>query len=136
MIRPPRRSTLFPYTTLFRSAVVTVTTAFSVWGYWLTGSWKMARRPSTRISRLTTAESTGRSTNKSVNFMGPASLLLRSRIRIVLGLHPVVGRDGRAVLQLELPARHDDVALLDTAHHRHLVAARGADCDESLLRHQ
>ena len=42
--------------------VVTVTTAFCVRGYWRTGSETAARRPSTRIIKLTTVASTGRRT--------------------------------------------------------------------------
>src|SRR2546429_6551787 len=37
MIRRPPRSTLFPYTTLFRS-VLNGINPFSVWGVWLTGT--------------------------------------------------------------------------------------------------
>ena len=53
-----------------QNAVVTVTTAFSVRGYCSTGRALMARRPTTRISRLMTAASTGRRMKRSVNFMG------------------------------------------------------------------
>src|ERR1700743_1128734 len=87
--------------------------AFSVAGYCVMGNWKIDRRPSTRISRLTTADSQGRSTNRSVNFIGSPSLLLGSRVRIVLRHHVVVDQQHRAVLQLELPAGHHGVALLD-----------------------
>src|SRR5690348_9833216 len=53
--------------------VCTVMVAFSVFGYWRTGSVMTARRPSTRISRLTVAASTGRLMKRSVNFIrGPA----------------------------------------------------------------
>jgi hypothetical protein len=49
--------------------VVTVMTAFSVFGYSSTGSDMKARMPSTRISRLTTLASTGRRMKISVNFI-------------------------------------------------------------------
>src|SRR6185437_10452765 len=50
-------------------AVVTVTTAFSVCGYWRTVSEVTARTPSTRISALTTIASTGFLMKISVKFM-------------------------------------------------------------------
>jgi hypothetical protein len=43
--------------------------AFSVCGYCVIGSPKIERKPSTRIIKLTTIERTGRSTNRSVNFI-------------------------------------------------------------------
>jgi hypothetical protein len=52
--------------------VVTVTTAFSVCGYCRIGSAPTARRPSARISRLTTDANTGRRMNRSVNFIARA----------------------------------------------------------------
>ena len=70
----------FPRT---QNAVVTVTTAFSVWGYWLIGRLPTDRRPSTRISRLMTTARTGRRMNRSVNFMAGRSAFLRRRVLIV-----------------------------------------------------
>src|SRR5690242_17090976 len=101
-----------------------VTVAFSVSGYCVMGSWKIARKPSARINRLTTAERTGRSTNRSVNFI---SLFLRSGVGVVLGHDAVIDLQRGAVLQLQLPAGHHLIALFDTARDRGLVAARPAD---------
>src|SRR3712207_7067434 len=42
MIRRPPRSTLFPYTTLFRSGQATVLNNLGVWAYWA-GRWDEAR---------------------------------------------------------------------------------------------
>src|SRR6185437_8582508 len=110
-----------------------VTVAFSVSGYCVIGSWKMARNPSARINRLTTAERTGRSTNRSVNFI---SLFLWSRVGVVLRHHAVIDLQRSTVLQLELPGGHYLVALFDTARNRGLVTSRSADRDEHLLRGQ
>ena len=110
--------------------------AFSVAGYCVIGSCEIDRKPSTRISRLTTADSTGRSTNRSVNFIASPSLLLGSRVRIVFGHHGVVDEELRPVLQLELPAGHHRVTLFDAAQDRRLVAPCPADSDKHLLRDQ
>src|SRR5689334_2259745 len=95
-----------------------VTTAFCVRGYWLTGRPNNERRPRTTMSRLTTIASTGRLMKTSVNFMPwprclvEGSLFLRVRVRAVGRLHRVVDGHRRAVLQLDLPARDDGLALL------------------------
>src|SRR6185437_581476 len=104
-----------------------VTVAFSVSGYCVIGSWKMARNPSARINRLTTAERTGRSTNRSVNFI---SLFLGAGVGVVLGHHAVIDLQRGTVLQLELPCGHHLVAILDAARDRRLVTARPADSHE------
>src|SRR5512135_1492365 len=124
-------------------AVATVTTAFCVYGYCRTGSRPIERRPSTRITRLTTLASTGRSMKMSVNllFMGgdaseDSRVRLRIghlRIRVVRRLHGVVDHDRRAIAQLELAGRHDGFARLHAFDDRDLVAARGAGRDEALL---
>jgi hypothetical protein len=49
--------------------VVTVTTVFSVDGYWRTSSRSSERTPASRISRLITVASTGRWMKMSVNFI-------------------------------------------------------------------
>src|SRR4051812_4566503 len=92
-------------------AVEMVTTAFCVLGYWLIGRVNTDRRPSTMMSRLTTMARTGRRMKRSVNFMG--LFFLRRGRRVVCGLDLVVDDHGRAVLQLDLAAGHDLVALLD-----------------------
>src|ERR1043165_8775849 len=94
------------------------------------GNWKMARRPSARINRLTTAERTGRSTNRSVNFI---SLFLWSGVGVVLGHHAVIDLQRSPVLQLELPGGDHLVAVLDAARDRRLVTARSAYRHEHLL---
>src|ERR1019366_5266954 len=110
-----------------------VTTAFCVCGNWLTGRPNSERRPSTRISRLITAASTGRRMKRSVNFMAWDSLFLRRRVRVACRLHAVVDDDLGAILQLELAAGHDLLAPGNAAKHGHLVAARRAGGDEDLL---
>src|ERR1700747_2586879 len=104
-----------------------VTTAFSVFGYWRTCRSASARSPSTRISALTTIESTGRFTKMSVKFIASsarcsaaASVLLRRGVRVVGRLHAVVDADRRAALELDLAAGHHLGALADAAQDRHL----------------
>src|SRR5262249_39123643 len=102
-------------------------------GYWLMGRLVTERKPSTRISRLSTAASTGRRMKRSVKFIGPGLLFLRRWIRIVGRRHAVVDDERRAIFQLELPAGDDRRAFLDAAQDRPLVAARRSDIDENLL---
>src|SRR5579883_260508 len=109
-------------------------TPFSVCGYCVTGSWKMARRPSTRMSRLTTAERTGRRTKRSVNFTPRPSLLLGSRVGAVERLHAVVHDELSSILDLHLTAGHDDIAGLDALDDRHLIASRGPESHEGERR--
>src|SRR6185312_10870970 len=125
--------------------VCTTMVALSVFGYWRIGRDVTARKPSTRISRLTVAARTGRLMKRSVNFMGepaadslqgnyfqlviPAflgmsrqkSLLHRMRIRTERGLHLVVDVDRRVVAQLQLATGDDHVARLDAGQHGDLV---------------
>src|SRR6185437_11777546 len=101
-------------------------TPFSVCGNCVTGSWKMARRPSTRMSRLMTADRTGRRTKRSVIFTPSPSMLLRSRIGLVERQHAVVHGELRAVLDLQLAAADDDIARLEALDDGHLVASRRA----------
>src|SRR5579885_1112797 len=61
-------------------AVCTVTVAFSVFGYCRTVRLVTARRPSTRISRLTTMAITGFLMKRSVNFMSCSLLDLLLRV--------------------------------------------------------
>src|SRR3954471_8226125 len=112
-------------------AVEMVTTAFCVLGYWLIGSVNTERRPSTMMSRLTTIARTGRRMKRSVNFMG--LFFLRRRRRVVGRLDLVVDGDRRAVLELDLAAGDDFIALLDAAEDGDLVPARRAGVDENLL---
>src|SRR5271155_1049414 len=111
-----------------------VTTAFSVWGYWLTGKLPTERRPSTRISRLITIASTGRRIKRSVKFMSRASLFLRRRILFVQRLHAIVDAQQRAVLQFELPAGDHRCPLGYALQDRDLISARRSRGDEHLLR--
>src|SRR5690242_19721961 len=114
-----------------------VTTEFSVFGNWFTGSPNTDRRPSTTMSRLTTRARTGFRMKRSVKFIASASLFLRRGVRVVLGHDAlVVRRQGRAVLQLEPAARHDDRALVEALEDRDLVAAGRARGDEDLLGHE
>src|SRR5690348_7434723 len=101
-----------------------VTTAFSVFGYWFTGSPKTDRRPSTTMSRLTTSARTGFLMKISVKFMPLASLFLRRGVRVVGGKDArVVRRQHGAVLQLEPAARDDDSAFIQALEDGDLVAA-------------
>src|SRR3954466_9809871 len=110
-----------------------VTTEFCVFGYWLTGRLNSERRPSTTISRLMTPARTGRRMKRSVNFMAVASMFLRGGVGRVGRLHGVVDHDRRAVLQLDLAAGDDLLALLQATQDGDLVAARLAGGDEGLL---
>src|SRR5258707_9005495 len=111
-----------------------VTTAFSVWGYWLTGKLPTDRKPSTRISRLMTTASTGRLMKRSVKFMARTSLFLRRWGLIVQRLHAVVDAQRRAVLQFELPAGDHHRPLGHTLQDRDLISSRRPGGDEHLLR--
>src|SRR5580658_8753646 len=99
----------------------------------------MARRPSTRISRLTTLASTGRRMKISVKRIGPSparSAVYGDGGGIVGGLHLVVHHNRGAVVQLDLSGRDDCIAGLDAAQNRHLVAARRTGGDETLPGNQ
>src|SRR6202035_4384713 len=111
-----------------------VTTAFSVWGYWLTGKLPTDRKPSTRISRLMTAARTGRLMKISVKFMARASSFLRRWVLVVERLHCVVDANRRAVLQFELPAGDDHRPLGHALQDRDLISTRRPRGDEHLLR--
>src|ERR1700704_5598112 len=111
-----------------------VTTAFSVWGYWLTGKLPTERKPSTRISRLMTTASTGRLMKISVKFMARISLLLRGRVCVVQRLHAIVDAQRRAVLQLELSTGDHRRALGHPFENCDLISSRRSRGDEYLLR--
>src|SRR5580704_8408123 len=111
-----------------------VTTAFSVWGYWLTGKLPTERKPSTRINRLMTAARTGRLMKRSVKFMARASSLLRRRVLVVQRLHAVVDAHRRSVLQFELPTGDHHRPLGHPLQDRDLIPARRPGGDEHLLR--
>src|SRR5579863_5536347 len=111
-----------------------VTTAFSVWGYWLTGKLPTDRSPKTRISRLMTTASTGRRMKISVKFMSRASLFLRRRVLLVLRLHAIVDAQRRAVLQFELPAGDHRGPLGYALQDRNLISSGRSRGDEHLLR--
>src|SRR5258708_965325 len=92
----------------------------------------MARRPTTRISRLTTAAKTGRRMKRSVNFIGGPLLIDRLR-RGVVGRHDaIVDGERHAVAQLDLARRYDRVAVCDALQDGDLIAARGTRRDEDL----
>src|SRR5207253_9838205 len=86
-------------------AVLTLTTAFCVFGYWRTERLVKARTPTTRISRLTVIARTGLRMKLSVKFIAGrrSSLFLRRRIWIVRRLHGGVDDDRRAVPGPHLP---------------------------------
>src|SRR5450432_1919632 len=111
-----------------------VTTAFSVWGYWLTGKLPTERNPSTRISRLTTIASTGRRMKRSVKFMVRASTFLRRCILLVERLHAIVDAQRRAVFQFELSAGDHHGPLGHALEDCDLISSRRPRGDEHLLR--
>src|SRR6266478_2307314 len=111
-----------------------VTTAFSVWGYWLTGRLPTDRKPNTRMSRLMTIASTGRLMKRSVKFMGRTSLFLRRWVLVVQRLHAVVDAQRRAVLQFELPTGDHHRPLGHALQDGDLIASRRPRGDEHLLR--
>src|SRR5487761_918803 len=95
-----------------------VITVFSSFGYCRIGRLKPATAPISRISRLTTADSTGRRMKRSVKLIGPRSS--RDLIGRDLGgkreTAAVAGRHRGAVEQhLVLAQRHHPVARLDAA---------------------
>src|SRR5882724_142772 len=111
-----------------------VTTAFSVWGYWLTGKLPTDRKPSTRISRLMTAARTGRLMKRSVKFIARASPFLRRWVLVVQRLHAVVDAHRSAVLQFELPTGDHHRPLGHALQDGDLIASRRPRGDEHLLR--
>src|SRR3954452_22023009 len=112
-----------------------VITVFFNSGYCRTGSSKNARRPISRISRLTTAASTGRRTKMSVNERMPGSVRLLGRWRRGDRQGVAAGnRNRRPVLQLELARAHHPVAGLYAAHERDAAAERRSRLDEGLDR--
>src|SRR5437660_1166946 len=144
---PRTRSALAPTYT-----VVTCTTAMSLRGYCRTLSDRIACNPAIRMTRFTTIASTGRLTNKSVNFMSALTAanerniphpalrpfsakskrfddllnlaVLRFRSRVVVGLHRVVDHDRCPIAQLEHSRAHNFIAGIQAGHNRHLIAAR------------
>src|SRR5579859_2363783 len=111
-----------------------VTTAFSVWGYWLTGKLPTDRKPSTRISRLMTTASTGRLMKRSVKFMSRASPFLRRWVLVVQRLYAVVDAHRRAVLQFKLTTGDHHRPLGHALQDRDLISTRRPRGDEHLLR--
>src|SRR3954447_11588182 len=112
-----------------------VITVFFSSGYCRTGSSKNARRPISRISRLTTAARTGRRTKMSVNERMPGSVRLLGRWRRGDGQGVAAGDgDRRPVLQLELARAHDEIAGLDAAYQGDVAAEGRPRLDEGLDR--
>src|SRR5690242_5640479 len=127
VMKPRTRSALAPTYT-----VRTVTVALSSFGYWRTFRPRIACRPATMISTLTTIASTGRRRNRSVSFM--ASAVRRVRRQLRLGLHAVVHDHRGVVAQLERARGHQLLAGGDALGDRHEVTARRARADELLAR--
>src|SRR6478735_3737581 len=94
--------------------VVTLTTVFDSFGYCRIGNTVAARRPISRISRLTTTDKTGRLMKISVMAIAAPAEPVESLVarRVCRDRRQWVGRDRyrRARLQLELADRHDAVA--------------------------
>src|SRR3974390_515880 len=111
--------------------------ALSVFGNSRTGSEIAARRPRTRIIKLTTVASTGRRMKRSVNPLiarPPSSLLDGSRVRHGRRVARIVDRHRRPVAQLDLPGGHHGLALLESVFDRHLVAPRQPGLHQYLAR--
>src|ERR1700722_10038770 len=114
-----------------------VTTPFSVFGYASTCSDVNDLKPTTRMARLTTEASTGRRTKISVKFMRPWMLFVgRIRTDRIGRQHVIVDSHRDAVAKFDLAGSHDDLARLDAALHGDLIAAGGAQFDETLLNPQ
>src|SRR5712675_1699059 len=97
VMKPRIKSALAPTYT-----VDTVTDAFSLRGYCLTFSVRIACTPAMRIRRLTTSASTGRRMNRSViDRTAPPLGVRRTGRRLGVGRQGVIERDPRAVPQLE-----------------------------------
>src|SRR5215831_3720334 len=93
VMKPATRSALAP-----TYAVVTVTTAMSLRGYWRTLRERIDCSPAIRITRLTTMARTGRRMKRSVSFI---SAVLGLGGGVVGGLDLVVDQHGGAVAELE-----------------------------------
>src|ERR1700733_9172471 len=111
-----------------------VTTAFSVWGYWLIGKLPSERKPSTRIIKLMTTARTGRLMKRSVRFMARDSSFLRGWALVVGRLHAIVDAYRRAILQFELSAGDHHRPLGHALQDGDLIAPRRPRRDEHLLR--
>src|ERR1700747_1967799 len=145
---PRTRSALAPTYT-----VVICPPAMSLRGYCRTLSDRIACNPAIRMTRFTTIASTGRLTNKSVNFMSASHCserkkfsssrfsrfptaksgrfdeclslaVLGLRSRVVVGLHRVVDHDRCPIAQLEHSRAHIFIARIQAGHNRPLIAAR------------
>src|ERR1700678_2587616 len=146
--KPRTRSALAPTYT-----VVTCITAMSLRGYCRTLRERIACKPAMRITRFTTTASTGRLTNRSVNFMSfssgargregsrlfllrflyqLSSLLLATLglavlglwIRIISGLDTIVHQHRGAIAKTEDPGAHYLIARIQAGRYGDLIAAR------------
>src|SRR3954447_5364186 len=92
--------------------VVMLITVFDSFGYWRIGRLVAARKPISRISRLTTTDSTGRLMKISVIAIAMVSLAVSVARRLRGNWGRRIGRDGDggARLQLELADRDDTVS--------------------------
>src|SRR5579871_3844753 len=103
-------------------------TAISLRGYCRTLSERIACNPAIRITRLTTTASTGRFTNRSVNFIrvplavtGLAVLWVGAGT--VLRFYGVVHLDRRPIAQAEASGAYDFVSRVNAGNDSNLVAA-------------
>src|SRR5215208_6101998 len=128
---PRTRSALAP-----TYAVVMLTAALSLRGYWRTFSVRIACTPAIRMTRFTTMAITGRRMKRSVSFMSWCSCLLIRRLGVELrpGRLGVVHRHRHAVAQLEGAGAHQRLAGRDAGHHGHEIAAPLAQAHELLPR--
>src|SRR5678815_2980944 len=124
VMKPRTRSALAPM-----YAVVTVTTAMSLRGYWRTESERMDWMPAIRMTRLTTIARTGRRMKMSVIFILG---IRRFRFGRVGRRDVVVHLHGGSAAQLEHARRDDFLPRRDTRDHRHLIPARVAQLHELL----
>src|SRR6266498_3407624 len=130
VLMKPRTSSAFAPT----YAVVTMTCAFSLRGYWRALIERIAWTPAMTMTRLTTIAMTGRRMKRSVKFMmgsGP-SLVGRLRGELRLGREGVVHGDGGAVPQLEGAAADERLPRAQPGSHRDEVAPALSQADELL----
>src|SRR6266542_2189722 len=128
VLMKPRTSSAFAPT----YAVVTMTCAFSLRGYWRALIERIAWSPAMTMTRLTTIAMTGRRMKRSVSFMvssrcSGASLLGRLRGELRNG-------GAVAVAQLERAAAHHRLSRVQSGDHRDDVPPALSRADELLPR--
>src|SRR5574337_760229 len=106
-------------------AVLTVTTVVVTVGYSRTVMPSQARKPKSRITRLTALANTGRRMKMSVNFMCTSGLRLQA----------IVDGNYRTVAQFFLPCGDHGIAGLHTRGNERRAVALVRDLHHALLHH-